>query len=265
MKEIDIYQVDAFASRLFGGNPAAVCPLPEWLPTETMQAIAEENNLSETAFFIAAGDNFVLRWFTPKVEIDLCGHATLATSHVIFNHLNYKKDEIRFDTCKGAGPLRVLRRDNWLTLDFPSWSVTPAEAPANGIAGLGGKIPKESYSGTRDLLFVYETEDDIRGIKPDFSLLGRLKRYMCITAPGKNCDFVSRFFCAGDGVEEDPVTGSAHSMLIPYWAKRLGKNQMLAQQLSKRGGELRCEYLGERVLIGGQAKTYMHGKIFLPD
>lgn len=264
MKEIDIYQVDAFTSRLFGGNPAAVCPLEAWLPDGTLQAIADENNLSETAFFIPQGDGFELRWFTPRVEIDLCGHATLATAHVIFNHLPYPKDEIRFST-RFAGPLSVTRQNDWLTLDFPSWIATPVSpVPADGIAGLGGKSPSECYV-KRDYMFVYEDEGDIRNAKPDFSLLGRLKRYLCITAPGKDCDFVSRFFCVGDGVEEDPVTGSAHSMLIPYWTKRLGKTRMLARQLSGRGGELRCEFLGERVHIAGQTQTYMQGKVFLPD
>jgi predicted PhzF superfamily epimerase YddE/YHI9 len=264
LKEIKIYQVDAFTSRLFGGNPAAVCPLREWLADDVLQMIAAENNLSETAFFIPEGDGFELRWFTPKVEIDMCGHATLATSHVIFNHLHYPQNEIRFST-RFVGPLSVNQHDRWLTLNFPSWIATPvAPLPEHGVTGLGGLQPKECYV-KRDYMFVYEREEDIRNVKPDFTLLGKLGRYLCITAPGKDCDFVSRFFCAGDGIEEDPVTGSAHSMLIPYWTKRLGKTQMLARQLSERGGELHCEFLGERVLIGGQAETYMQGKIFLPE
>jgi PhzF family phenazine biosynthesis protein len=264
MEEIDIYWVDAFTNHIFGGNPAPVCVLKKWLPDEVLQAIALEHNQSETAFFVPAGDGFELRWFTPRVEINLCGHATVAASHVIFNHLGYAKDEIHFAT-RFVGPVSVKKQDGWLVLDFPSWPSKPVPVPAEGIAGLSGMTPKESLLGERDYMFVYESEDDIRKIKPAFTTLGKLDRYVCITAPGKDCDFVSRFFCAGDGVDEDPVTGSAHSMLIPYWAKRLGKTKMLARQLSERGGELRCEYLGERVLIGGQAKTYMQGRVFLPD
>ncbi len=262
MKLIDLYQVDAFTDHLFGGNPAAVCPLNEWLPDQVLQSIAAENNLSETAFFLQQGQDYELRWFTPKVEIDLCGHATLATAHVIFHHLNYPNDEIRFNT-RFVGPLAVSRKDRWLMLDFPSWPVQAVSVPEDGIAGMGGWRPKECYL-KRDYMFVYEREEDIRKIEPNFHLLAKLAHYVCITAPGDECDFVSRFFCAGDGVDEDPVTGSAHSMLIPYWAKRLGKSRMLARQLSGRGGELRCEDKGDRVLISGQAQTYMQGKIFLP-
>ncbi len=203
-----------------------------------------------------------MRWFTPKVEIDLCGHATLASAQVIFQHLGYSKDEIHFNT-RFVGPLSVRREGDWLTLDFPSWLAAVADIPEAGAAGIGLR-PQECYV-KRDYMFVYDREEDVRNAKPNFHLLSKLGRYLCITAPGNDCDFVSRFFCAGDGVDEDPVTGSAHSMLIPYWAKRLGKNKMLARQLSERGGELRCEYMGERVLISGQAKTYMQGKIFLPE
>jgi len=264
MKQIDIYQADAFTNRLFGGNPAAVCPLKEWLPDDVLQNIAIENNLSETAFFIPEGDGFELRWFTTVGEIDLCGHATLATAHVIFNHLPYSKDEILFST-RFVGPVSVRRHKDWLTLNFPSWIATPTDAPPDGIAGMGGLRPKECYV-KRDYMFVYEHEDDVANAQPDFGLLIKLDQRLCITAPGKDCDFVSRFFCPEDkAAQEDPVTGSAHSMLIPYWAKRLGKTKMSARQLSARGGELRCEFLGERVLISGQAKTYLQGKIFLPD
>jgi predicted PhzF superfamily epimerase YddE/YHI9 len=228
-----------------------------------LQAIAAENNLSETAFFLPKGNEFELRWFTPRVEIDLCGHATLASAHVIFDHLNYAKDKIDFAT-RFVGPLSVARKDGWLVLDFPVWNAVRADIPEAGVAGLGGLRPKECYL-KRDYMFVYEREEDVRDAKPDFKTLNKAGKYICITAPGKDCDFVSRFFCAGDGVDEDPVTGSTHSMLIPYWAKRLGKNQMLARQLSERGGTLRCELLGDRVHIGGQAKTYMQGKIFVPE
>jgi len=263
MKEIDLYQVDAFTNQLFGGNPAAVCPLKEWLPDETMQAIAAENNLSETAFFVPQGDGFHLRWFTPGTEINLCGHATLASAHILWRHLDYPKKEISFST-RFVGPLAVRNTGDWLTLDFPTWDAPAVSVPEAGVIGLGGMVPKECYA-KRDYMFIYDNEDDIRNARPDFTKLHQLDKYLCITAPGKDCDFVSRFFCAGDGVEEDPVTGSTHSMLIPYWAKKLGKTKMLARQLSARAGELRCEFLGARVLIGGQAKTYMQGKIFLPD
>ena len=263
MQEIDMYQVDAFTNRLFGGNPAAVCVMKEWLPDNILHDIAIENNLSETAFFIPAGDGFELRWFTTVGEIDLCGHATLATAHVIFNHLNYPKDEIRFST-RFVGPVSVSRREGWLTLDFPSWIATPVDAPLDGIKGLGGMRPKECYV-KRDYMFVYEHEEDVQSAKPDFGLLIKVGRRLCITAPGKDCDFVSRFFCPEDkSAQEDPVTGSAHSMMIPYWSKRLGKTRMLARQLSERGGELRCEFLGDRVHISGQAQTFMQGKIFVP-
>ncbi len=262
MKEVALYQVCAFTNHLFGGNPAAVCPLKEWLPDQILQSIAAENNLSETAFFIPQGENYELRWFTPKVEIDLCGHATLASAHVIFQHLNYQKSEINFNT-RFVGPISVLNKDGWLTLNFPSWNATAVDTPEDGVVGMSGLQPQECYL-KRDYMFVYASEDDVRNAIPNFSLLTKLERYLCITAPGSDCDFVSRFFCAGDGVDEDPVTGSAHSMLIPYWSKRLGKNKMVARQLSERGGELRCEYLGKRVLISGQTQTYMQGKIFLP-
>jgi PhzF family phenazine biosynthesis protein len=229
-----------------------------------LQSIAAENNLSETAFFVPQGDGFELRWFTPKVEINLCGHATLATAHVLFQHLNFSKPTISFST-RFVGPLSVHRDGDWLTLDFPSWQATSLmEMPEAALMGLNNLLAKECYV-KRDYMFVYESEDDVRHIKPDFNMLGKLDKYVCITAPGKDCDFVSRFFCAGDGVDEDPVTGSAHSMLIPYWAEKLGKKKMLARQISERGGELRCEFLGERVLISGQAQTYLQGKIFVPD
>ncbi len=264
MKQIDIYQADAFTNRLFGGNPAAICPLKEWLPDNILHSVTIENNLSETAFFVPEKDGFELRWFTTVGEIDLCGHATLATAHIIFNRLNYPKDEIHFST-RFVGPVSVTRKDSWLTLNFPSWISTPADVPPDGVAGLGGKIPKECYV-KRDYMFVYENEDDVKNAEPDFGRLLKVGKRICITAPGKDCDFVSRFFCPEDtSAQEDPVTGSAHSMLIPYWAKRLGKTKMLARQLSKRGGELRCEFLGERVLISGQAVTYLQGKIFIPD
>lgn len=263
MKQIDLYQVDAFSNKLFGGNPAAICPLSFWLEDPVMQSIAAENNLAETAFFVPQGDDYELRWFTPKSEINLCGHATLATAHVIFNHLDYPKDEICFQT-RFVGPLSVRRKEDWLTLNFPAWSPEIAIAPESAILAFGGIIPQECYL-KRDYMFVYASEEAVSKAKVNFALLEKLGKDVCITAPGDQCDFVSRFFCAEEGAGEDPVTGSAHSMLIPYWSKRLGKGKMLARQLSERSGELRCESIGDRVLISGQAQTYMQGKIFLPQ
>jgi PhzF family phenazine biosynthesis protein len=263
MKKIDMYQVDAFTSRLFGGNPAAVCPLETWLPDEVMQSIAIENCLSETAFFVPLNDGFELRWFTPEAEIDLCGHATLATAYVLFEHLGYTKPVIRFAT-RFVGDISVTKNGDWLTLDFPAWDAPVVEAPKERVDGIGLGAPMACFA-KRDYMFVYADEEAVRNVAPDFGALRKLgRRNICITAPGKDCDFVSRFFSPGDTPEEDPVTGSAHSMLIPYWAKRLGKNKMLARQVSQRGGELRCEFLGERVLISGQGRTYMVGQIFLP-
>jgi len=267
MYELPLYQIDAFTSRLFGGNPAAVCPLKEWLPDNILQSIAAENNLSETAYFIPKGDDFELRWFTPMFEIDLCGHATLASAHVIFNHLNYKRDRIAFHS-RQHGTLYVTRKDDWLTLDFPARPAEPCPLPAGALEALGGPVPTECGLA-RDFIFVYENEEIIRNMKPDFGKLKEVRqdgkhRWAIITAPGTDCDFVSRFFCAGDGIDEDPVTGSAHCTLVPYWAKRLGKTSFFARQISARGGELRCELKGDRVFIAGQAVTYMQGQIFVP-
>ncbi len=263
MNSIPVYLVDAFTDRIFGGNPAAVCPLPAWLPDEILQVITIEHNQSETAFFVPTPDGFEIRWFTILDEINLCGHATLASAHVIFNHLSYPKNEVHFTT-RFSGDLTVKKEDGWLTLDFPSW---PPQAinkiPDAAIAGLGGARPQQSYL-KRDYMFVFPNQDDIINIKPDFKILGQLGRSTCITAPGKDCDFVSRSFWPGDAVEEDPATGSTHSMLVPYWAERLGKNKLFARQLSKRGGEFHCLLQDERVMISGQAQTYMSGTIYLP-
>ena len=261
--KIDLYQVDAFTGQVFGGNPAAVCPLTAWPSDFLLQSIAAENNLAETAFFVPQGSRFELRWFTPAAEIDLCGHATLATAHVIFRHLHYPRDEVHFQT-RFAGSLSARRDGDWITLDLPSWAAKAAEIPEAAVVGLNGMRPQECYL-RRDYMFVYSTEEEIRTVQPDYSQLMKLGRDLCITAPGRDCDFVSRFFNAADESGEDPVTGSAHSMLIPYWAKRLGKSALMAKQLSKRQGELKCQLLGERVLLSGQAQTYMCGQIQLPD
>jgi PhzF family phenazine biosynthesis protein len=262
--KIPIYQVDAFTDRLFGGNPAAVCPLDEWPEVDTMQAIAAENNLSETAFFVKKGDRYGIRWFTPAVEIDLCGHATLASAHVIFEHLGFSGNLITFQS-EQSGELRVTKNGELLTLDFPAKKHETIEMLPCQLKNALGKEPAALYS-SRDLLALYETEEDILGIEPDFEALSDVLHTadclgMIITAPGKNSDFVSRFFAPLAGINEDPVTGSAHTLLIPFWAERLGKEKMHAYQVSRRRGELFCELKGDRVLIGGKAVTYLKGEI----
>jgi predicted PhzF superfamily epimerase YddE/YHI9 len=259
---IPFFQVDAFTSRLFGGNPAGVCPLEEWIDDEIMQNIAAENNLSETAFFVDRGEWFEITWFTPESEIDLCGHATLASAHVIFNHLNYPYDAIMFDT-KQHGALYARRSNDLIALDFPASDPVKIPVPDLLTRALGSK-PVELYA-TRDYLAVFDTQEEIVRIQPDFSLLRQLDRMgIIISAPGNDSDFVSRFFAPAVGIDEDPVTGSAHTTLVPYWANRLGKNTLHAYQLSKRKGELFCELQEDRVIIAGKAVTYMTGEIVIP-
>lgn len=259
---IPIYQVDAFTDRLFGGNPAAVCPLSEWLPANTMQQIAKENNLAETAFFIKQGPDFGLRWFTPELEIDLCGHATLATAHVIFTQLGEERSVIRFHTQK-SGVLTVSREGELYTLDFPSRIPEKCEVPAGLLEALGGPVPK-AILRSRDYLLVYETEADVAALQPDFNALNKIDAIgFIVTAPSDQCDFVSRFFAPKVGINEDPVTGSAHCNLIPYWAEKFGKNKLHAYQISDRRGELWCELNGDRVLMTGKAVTYLKGEIFV--
>jgi PhzF family phenazine biosynthesis protein len=258
---IPYYEVLAFTNRHFAGNPAGVCMLEsEWLPDELMQKIAAENNLSETAFIIDRGDYFDLRWMTPTVEVDLCGHATLASAHVLFNHLEHKGNAIKFES--RSGELRVDRKDS-LMLDFPSQPAGKCDPPKRLTEALRAQ-PREILKGC-DYLAVFEREDDVAAIKPDFEMLAELDgRGVIVTAPGNNCDFVSRFFAPAAGIPEDPVTGSTHCALIPFWAKRLGKRELHARQISNRGGELFCEDRGERVGIGGNAITYAEGKLHLP-
>lgn len=259
---IPMYQVDAFTDRLFGGNQAAVCPLQAWLPDSTMQQIAKENNLAETAFFIPQGEDYALRWFTPELEIDLCGHATLATAHIIFTQMAEKRSIIRFHTQK-AGILTVSREGELYTLDFPSRVPVQAEAPAGLLEALGGPQPKAILK-SRDYFLVYETEADIAALQPDFSALNKIDAIgFIVTAPGDHSDFVSRFFAPQVGINEDPVTGSAHCNLIPYWAEKLNKTRLHAFQISARRGELWCELKGERVLMVGKAVTYLKGEIFV--
>jgi PhzF family phenazine biosynthesis protein len=255
-----IFQVDAFTSRLFSGNPAAVVPLDEWLDDETMQRIAMENNLAETAFFVPIGEGFHIRWFTPKVEVDLCGHATLATAHVLFHHLGFSGPELKFSS--RSGPLRVFRKGKLIVLDFPADEFDPAEIPAGMLEALGGKEPMFCYLGKTDYLLIYEKQSDIENLKPDFARLGKVKaRGVIVSAPGEWVDIVSRFFGPQVGINEDPVTGSAHTTLAPYWSRQLAKNELTARQLSERGGDLFCRHLGNRVEIGGEAVTYLQGEL----
>jgi PhzF family phenazine biosynthesis protein len=259
---LPIYQVDAFTNTLFSGNPAAVCPLQAWLPDATMQAIAAENNLSETAFFVREAGDYALRWFTPGVEVDLCGHATLASAHVVFSFIEAARERVRFRTLK-AGTLEVSRRSGLLTMDFPARPASPCQAPAGLLAALGG-TPREVLRA-RDHLVVYGSAAEIAALKPDLTALAAVDCWAAIvTAPGEDgLDFVSRFFAPAQGVPEDPVTGSAHSTLVPYWANHLGKNTLTARQLSRRGGLLHCAFNDERVDIGGHAVTYLVGHIEL--
>jgi PhzF family phenazine biosynthesis protein len=258
---IPLYQVDAFTSRLFGGNPAAVCPLAEWLPDATMQAIAAENNLAETAFFVAQGESYLLRWFTPTVEVDLCGHATLASGYVVTYILRPERRSVRFDTLK-AGPLEVTRDGDLLAMDFPAWP--PEHGPADPrILGALGKPPAESFVARGRTLAAFERAEDVAALKPDFTAMRQVPGADAIvTAPGRDgTDFVSRYFAPNHGVDEDPVTGSAHCVLTPYWAKRLGKNELRARQVSARGGDLHCTLRGDRVTLAGRAVLYLEGTI----
>jgi PhzF family phenazine biosynthesis protein len=262
MMTIPIYQADAFTDKLFGGNPAAICPLDEWLPDTLMQTIAVENNLAETAFFVKNDTGYKLRWFTPEYEIDLCGHATLASAHILFTQLGHKQDEIHFETVK-AGTLIVKKDGDKYTMDFPSRPPIHIDAPVGLVEALGEKQPLEVLR-SRDYFLVYESESDVRDISPDFFALSKMDTVgVIVTARGDNSDFVSRFFAPGAGIPEDPVTGSAHCNLIPYWADKLGKTKLHAYQLSARQGELWCELKGDRVLMSGKAVTYLKGKIFV--
>lgn len=260
--KIPCYQVDAFASEVFHGNPAAVCPLEAWLPDVTLQNIAAENNLSESAFFVARGSDFDLRWFTPTTEVDLCGHATLAAAFVLFAERGFASNTVPFHS--RSGRLTVERAGDLLTLDFPSRPATACTAPDALIRGLRAK-PRAALKA-RDYLAVFANATEVRSLQPDFALLRSLDCLGIIaTAPGNDCDFVSRFFAPAAGINEDPVTGSAHCTLIPYWSQRLGKPTLLARQVSPRGGELHCRDAGDRIFIGGRATMYRRGEIQLPD
>jgi len=254
-----IFQVDAFTDRVFSGNPASVIPLEAWLDEETMQNIAIENNVSETAFFVEIEPGaYHIRWFTPETEVDLCGHATLATAHVLYNHLGFKKSKVRFKS--NSGDLFVEKKEQKYWLDFPSQPPKPISIPKLLPEAIG-TIPV--YTGVNvDLLVLVDSEQTVRSMRPDLLILKKMEvRGVIVTAPGNDHDFVSRFYAPGVGVPEDPVTGSAHTVLTPFWAKRLGKSELSAFQVSKRGGELLCKDEGDRVKIGGSATTYLIGNI----
>jgi PhzF family phenazine biosynthesis protein len=258
--KLPLYQVDAFTGRLFGGNPAAVVPLDAWLPDETLGAIAAENNLAETAFLIPRPEVVPLRWFTPEVEVDLCGHATLASAHVLLRYYRPAASRVVFETRSGA--LTVARDGEFLNMDFPSRPGKRVEVTDALVSALGAK-PREAYLA-RDLMAVFDSESEVRSLRPDFQRVAGLDAFaVIVTAPGGEADFVSRFFAPRAGIPEDPVTGSSHCTLIPYWAQRLGKADLTARQLSRRGGELVCKLQGDRVVIGGRTVEYLRGEINL--
>jgi PhzF family phenazine biosynthesis protein len=262
MEKFKLFQVDAFAEKLFTGNPAAVCILNKWLSDELMQSIAAENNLAETAFVVPKNKDFEIRWFTPTVEVELCGHATLASAFVMYNHLNYAGIEINFYS-KVSGVLKVIKQENIFFLDFPTDNLY-TNSEFDYLNECIGTRPIEIYKGKTDYIAVLETEEQVFSIIPDFNKISKLdSRGLIITSKGKNVDFVSRFFAPQSGINEDPVTGSAHTSLIPLWSKKLGKIDMVARQISKRGGKLICSYRDERCLIGGEAKLYMEGEIYV--
>ena len=258
---LTVYQVDAFTTEVFKGNPAAICPLDEWIDADLMQRIALENNLSETAFFVKNEDVYEIRWFTPTFEIDLCGHATLASAFVIFEILKAENEIVQFHSHK-SGRLSVEKKGDRFILDFPSRPVSPADIP-DGLIEAIGKQPKEVFKA-RDYFLVYETEQEVSEITPDFTQLMKVDAHgFIVTAKGDSAEFVSRFFAPEVGVFEDPVTGSSHCNLIPFWAERLGKTEMFARQISARGGELFCALAGDRVKIGGNATLYLKGEIYV--
>ena len=256
-----IYQIDAFTKTLFGGNPAAVCILDFWLSAEVMQSIAAENNLAETAFAVKAKNHYELRWFTPELEVDLCGHATLATAFVIFKYYDFKENTLRFISHRSGELLVYKNEDGSMTMDFPTDEIINLK-PNEKINLAIGKDPIETYKGKTDYLLIYEFEETIAAITPNFHLLNELDcRGVIVSARGNEVDFVSRFFAPQCGIPEDPVTGSAHTTLTPYWSKKLKKKTLLAKQLSERGGELQCEDLGHRIKITGYAICYLIGEI----
>jgi PhzF family phenazine biosynthesis protein len=260
--KLPIFQVDAFAEKLFTGNPAAVVILKEWLDVQLMQHIAQENNLAETAFVVPCDEHYEIRWFTPLVEVDLCGHATLASAFVLFNFYAIKTDTIVFKSV-ASGNLSVRSVDSLYELNFPLDILQLSNDPLGVDLFLGiGAEPKAYYKGKTDCLLVFETQEQIENLEPDFTYLSKVKeRGVIVTAPGDDVDFVSRFFAPQVGISEDPVTGSAHTTLLPYWSERTGKTQFVAKQLSKRGGTLHCSIEEGRAKIAGKAKLYLKGEI----
>ena len=262
--KIKMFQVDAFTEKLFSGNPAAVCILNNRLEEDLMQKIAEENNLSETAFVVKKNNEYEIRWFTPELEVDLCGHATLASAHVLFDNYVSDYNELTFIS-KYSGILKVKKEGDYLILDFPIGEFEKITMPEEIIKGLG-KIPLESYKGKTDYMFIYRDQKDIENINPDFQIHAKSDaRGIVVTAEGDEVDFVSRFFAPNCGINEDPVTGSAHTMLTPYWSKRLNKQELEALQLSKRRGFLKCRLEKNRVKISGKARTFFNGEIIITD
>lgn len=257
--KIKLFQADAFTDKIFHGNPAAVCILEEWIAAEIMQNIAAENNLAETAFIVKKENDYEIRWFTPTVEVDLCGHATLAAAHVIFEYYDYPSAIIHLNS--KSGWLSVEKKGEFLTLDFPADTFEEVNTPPAFIKALNA-TPLKAYKGKTDYLLYFSTQKEIEDLQPDFILLSTVDcRGIIVTAAGTDVDFVSRFFAPQSGINEDPVTGSAHTTLIPFWNRITGKLILTAKQLSKRQGYLKCEFLGERVKITGQAVTYLQGEI----
>lgn len=258
---LQLYQVDAFTDRVFGGNPAAVVPLQKWLPVSVMQNIAAENNLSETAFFVPLDPGeYQLRWFTPTTEVDLCGHATLAAAWVLFHIIGEQGEQVRFHTL--SGELKVRRDGERLVLDFPARPATPVPDDISVLAALGISTAREMLQA-RDLVVVLDSAAQVQALTPDFAALRKMNYFaVCVTAPGDDCDFVSRFFAPTQGIDEDPVTGSAHCTLVPYWSRRLGRGTLHARQVSHRGGKLACSLAGDRVEISGEGRCYLRGEIF---
>lgn len=264
MKRIKIYQVDAFTDKMFSGNPAAVCVLDNWLSDTLLQNIAQENNLAETAFIVAGTSHFEIRWFTPCVEVELCGHATLAAAHIIFKFYDFGSNEITFNSPK-SGILKVSRKDDLYILDLPADSITPTNPVQEIIQGIG-VVPLEFYKGKTDYMALLKDEEEVLNVKPNLDAIRKLNSDgLIITAPGRNEDFVSRFFAPQLGIDEDLVTGSAHTLLTPFWAKRLKKKDLIARQLSFRPGVLYCQDKGDRVLIGGKGQLYLVGDIYVNE
>ena len=264
MQSIKIFQVDAFTDKLFSGNPAAVCILDKWLPDDLMQSIGNENNLAETAFVVPKEKDYEIRWFTPTTEVDLCGHATLASAFVLFNLLDYPDSVIRFHS-RRRGLLSVKKDGEMLYLDFPTDTLEVINGKEKILQTCLGIRPIEVYKGKTDYIAVVDTELSLKNLQPNFGEIAKFEaRGLIVTAKGDRVDFVSRFFAPQSGIDEDPVTGSAHTLLIPLWAKKLGKKNFVANQLSKRGGQLICEFNDDRCLIGGKAKLYLTGEILIP-